>query len=214
VEESSRLDPDGPDFVRISQSTEPEHRFMPGRSKTNVSRILIIDDNPAIHDDFRKILEGTPRDDLLDGLSAEIFGEPVPASRGPLNFEIESAYQGEEGLEILEEALSDNCPFSLAFVDMRMPPGWDGLDTIERLWEVDPDLLIVICTAFADHSWLEVAERLGNNDRWLVLKKPFDNAEVRQMATVYSEKRRLMNQMRELANQGDSRISELRTVLQ
>jgi CheY-like chemotaxis protein len=179
----------------------------------HISRILIIDDNPAIHDDFRKILEGTQQDDLLDGLSAELFGEPAPANSSRIRFEIESAYQGHEGLEILVEARENNLPISLAFVDMRMPPGWDGLDTIERLWEVDPDLLIVICTAFADHSWLEVADRLGNNDRWLVLKKPFDIAEVYQMATVYSEKRRMLDQMRHLGLDGNSRDTACRAVV-
>src|SRR5690606_27038348 len=79
-------------------------------------------------------------------------------------------------------------PFSMAFVDMRMPPGWDGIETIARIWSVDPRIQIVICTAYSDLSWGEIIERLGHNDRLLLLKKPFDNAEVYQLAAALSEK--------------------------
>jgi PAS domain S-box-containing protein len=77
---------------------------------------------------------------------------------------------------------------------MRMPPGWDGVETIEHLWEQDPELPVVICTAYSDCPWAEIPERLGCNDRFLILKKPFDNTEVLQLALVLSDKRRLAQQ--------------------
>jgi signal transduction histidine kinase len=76
----------------------------------------------------------------------------------------------------------------MAFVDMRMPPGWDGVETIERLWQVDPRLQVVICTAYSDTSWEEVLDRLDARDRLLILKKPFDNIEVRQLASALTAK--------------------------
>ncbi len=96
--------------------------------------------------------------------------------------------QGEEGLKKLQEAQQAGRPFHVAFVDMRMPPGWDGVQTIQRLWEVDPNVQVVICTAFSDYSWQEISKKLGLTDRLLILKKPFDPVEITQIATSMSEK--------------------------
>ncbi len=71
---------------------------------------------------------------------------------------------------------------------MRMPPGWDGVQTIQRLWEVDPNVQVVICTAYSDYSWEEISKKLGLTDRLLILKKPFDPVEITQIATSLSEK--------------------------
>ena len=79
-------------------------------------------------------------------------------------------------------------PYALAFVDIRMPPGIDGVETTARLWKADPDLQVVLCSAYADYSWEEVARRLGINQRLLILRKPFDNIEVRQMAHALAQK--------------------------
>ncbi|QDU59924.1 Sensor protein FixL [Planctomycetes bacterium Pan216] len=171
-------------------------------SSDDRSRILVIDDNPSIHDDFRKVLAENPQSQDLEDLRAAIFGEThEKTSCKPRQFEIDSAHQGKDGFEKLKESLERGSPYIMAFVDMRMPPGWDGLETIEHLWSIDPELHIVICTAYADYSWSDVTRRLGSNDRWLVLKKPFDKAEVCQMATAIAEKRRLAEQLR--AHLGD-----------
>jgi diguanylate cyclase (GGDEF)-like protein len=76
----------------------------------------------------------------------------------------------------------------MAFVDMRMPPGWDGLQTIEELWKVDPDVQIVICSAHTDYDWSEVVERLNHSDKLLVLRKPAEPIEVLQCATALTRK--------------------------
>lgn len=76
----------------------------------------------------------------------------------------------------------------MAFTDMRMPPGWDGLETIEQLWKIDPHLQIALCTAYSDYSWEDMAERLEFGDQLLVLKKPFDSLEIRQMASALTWK--------------------------
>ncbi|WP_172148843.1 ATP-binding protein [Pseudomonas tumuqii] len=150
-------------------------------------RILLIDDTPSIHEDFRKILLlDTQTEAELDAVEAALFGEQVKAGAPP--FELDSAYQGQEGLAMVCAAMRGNRPYALAFVDMRMPLGWDGVETIEQLWQEDPRLQIVICTAYADYSWEEVLDRLDSRDRLLILKKPFDNIEVCQLANTLTAK--------------------------
>ena len=149
-------------------------------------RILVIDDTPSIHDDFGKILtpDTGPEDSgaLVDSLAFSIFGRTNPVGPAPTKFTLDSAMQGEEGLACVVDALAQDWPYAVAFVDMRMPPGWDGLDTIHHLWATDPQLQIVICTAYSDHSWAAISERIGHSDNLLILKKPFDHIEVLQLA--------------------------------
>ena len=152
------------------------------------NRILVIDDNRAIHGDFRKIL--CPANDTIDQAAAEFFGGPAPAP-GPPVFEIDSAYQGEEGVAALSRTLEEGRPYAMAFVDVRMPPGMDGIETAERLWQLCPELQVVICTAHSDYSWEEMVSRLGNRDRLLVLKKPFAAIEALQLACALCEKWKL-----------------------
>ncbi|MEN6331847.1 MAG: EAL domain-containing protein [Smithella sp.] len=151
-------------------------------------RILVIDDNAAIHDDFRKIL--IRRDFLGDGLhdmEEALFGAQTRMTV-QASFEIDCASQGKEGLDLVEKAQAEGRPYALAFVDGRMPPGWDGIETIRHLWQACPDLQVVLCTAYADYSWEEIRSVLGESDSLLILKKPFDNVEVLQMAHALTRK--------------------------
>ena len=149
-------------------------------------RILLIDDMPSIHEDFRKILAPGPARDELDEDEAALFGSAALPARHA--FELDSAFQGREGAAQVEAALQEGRPYAMAFVDMRMPPGWDGVETIEQLWLIDPRLQVVICTAYSDHPWEEVLARLDVRDRLLVVKKPFDMVEVSQLATTLTAK--------------------------
>jgi diguanylate cyclase (GGDEF)-like protein len=153
-------------------------------------RILIIDDNAAIHHDFRKVL-GVQADQsaqaTLDLLEAGLFGTSVSTAVRP-NFEIDSAHQGQQGVKMAGQAVAEGRPYAMAFVDMRMPPGWDGLETIEHLWKTDPDVQVVICSAHTDYDWTEVVARLGHSDKLLVLRKPAEPIEVLQCATALSRK--------------------------
>jgi two-component system NtrC family sensor kinase len=165
-------------------------------SATN-HRILVVDDNHAIHDDFHKIF--APPDETagtLDDLEAALLDLPAPTAPLPAQFELVSAFQGREALDHVIAATQANRPFALAFVDMRMPPGWDGLETIERIWQVDPDLQIVICSAYSDHSWSDLRARLGPRESLLILKKPFDTLEVVQCAHALTTKWELARKVR------------------
>ncbi|TDU69322.1 PAS domain S-box-containing protein [Prosthecobacter fusiformis] len=150
-------------------------------------RILVVDDNRAIHDDFRKIL-GPPsaEESDLEDIEARIFGKPQK-----LWYEIDCASQGAEALQKVEQALAEGRPYSMAFIDVRMPPGWDGIETTGRLWEVSPGLQVVICTAYSDCSWEEMQARIQPQDRLVILKKPFDRIEVQQLANALTAKWRL-----------------------
>jgi len=158
---------------------------------TRHQRILIIDDNRAIHDDFRKIfVSSSASESALAKADAALFDQPL-AETGAREFQIDSAYQGEEGLVLVQQALAENLPYSMAFVDVRMPPGWDGIETTSRIWKIDPEMQIVICTAYSDYSWNDMVARLPRPDQLLILKKPFDTAEVLQMGHALTEKWRL-----------------------
>ena len=164
-------------------------------SNTNY-RILVIDDNRAIHEDFRKILcPSSAEATALGEAEAKLFDEPARARQSAV-FDIDSAYQGEEGLERVRQSHASGRPYALAIVDVRMPPGWDGIETTQKLWEVDADLQVVICSAYSDYSWDEIIAKLGNSDRLLFLKKPFDTVEILQLANALTEKWRLIHQVR------------------
>jgi diguanylate cyclase len=168
-------------------------------------RILLIDDTPSIHEDFRRILVGTERSTELDEDEETLFGE-VSTAAGSVTFELDHAYQGREGLEKVEASLAGHNPYAMAFVDMRMPPGWDGVETIEHIWAADPRLQIVICTAHSDYTWDEVLGRLGAEDRLLILKKPFENIEVAQLASALTAKW-------EMTRRAEARVSSLQSAV-
>jgi PAS domain S-box-containing protein len=165
-------------------------------------RILVIDDNAVIHDDFRKILSSRGHDDDLESDEALLFGAVAVATP---EFDVDSAYQGQDGLAAVKHALSEDRPYALAFVDVRMPPGWDGVETIAQLRLADPHLQIVICTAYSDYSWKDIWLRLGHPDGLLILKKPFDNIEVIQLAHALTAKWML-------ARQAAARMAELNRI--
>jgi len=152
-------------------------------------RILVIDDMPSIHEDFRKIL--VPKNvanSSLEDLARAIYGNTAADAKPSQLIELDTALQGQEGLERVKQAQAEGRPYAIAFVDMRMPPGWDGLETIPKLWAVDPELQIVICTAYSDHSSADISRALGETDGLLLLKKPFDQIEILQMTKSLAKK--------------------------
>lgn len=166
-------------------------------------RLLIVDDQQAIHDTFDRVFAEKPREDnALADFEARFLKAERPAAYQSREqpddrndslprYELKHAGGGEQGVLLVEQAVQAKEPFSVAFVDMRMPRGMDGLETTERLWKIDPDLQVVICTAYSDHMWDDVLQRLGYNDRLLLLRKPFETDEVRQLALALSEKCRM-----------------------
>jgi len=171
-------------------------------------RILVVDDQEAIRDDFKKILAThSAPPPALSSARAAFFGGDVagaPAAITTPHFQLTLASQGEQALELAARARQAGQRFALAFVDVRMPPGIDGLQTIKGLWQLDPDLEVVICTAFSDYSFEQIVQELGSTDRLLILKKPFDPVEVRQLAGALTEKWNVVQRER-------GRLEELRS---
>jgi signal transduction histidine kinase/PleD family two-component response regulator len=172
----------------------------------------VIDDNPSIHEDVRKIL-CPPVSDAganLDALEAELFGragESVAAPKRVIpSFTVDSAHQGQEGLALVKAALAAGKPYGMAFVDMRMPPGWDGVETTLEIWKVAPDLQIVICTAYSDYSWDDLLTKINGSDRLVILKKPFDTIEVLQLANALTAKWNLLQQTKANADELEARV--------
>lgn len=159
-------------------------------------RVLIIDDNLSIHEDFRKILQPGTETQGLDEARASLFGGES-FQKALVRFELDYADQGQAALALVQVARREGRPYAVAFVDMRMPPGWDGLETIERMWEADPEIQTVICTAYTDHSWDDIISRLGYDDRLLILQKPFSTVEVSQLAASLTTKWKLARQARQ-----------------
>lgn len=176
-------------------------------------RILVVDDNVSIHHDFLKVLHPTKGSEALEEARGFLFGEPGPVWSSD-EFRVNCAEQGTTALAFVEAAVKEGKPYAVAFVDMRMPPGWDGLETIERLWAADAALQVVICTAYSDQPWEEIRGRIGRTDKLLILQKPFNSIEVLQLATALCRKwdlaQKVAGQVNELSRLVDERTMELR----
>jgi CheY-like chemotaxis protein len=157
----------------------------------NKRRILVIDDSEAIHTDFRRILGSEQRkgQDDLDLLEEALFG--ADPSRGEdscaLEFEVDSAFQGQEGLSKVRAALEAGESYSLVFLDYRMPPGWNGAETLRRLRQVAPSLHVVLCSAYSDYSWESMLKEFGQSHLLKELRKPFNGQQVRQLVLNLTE---------------------------
>ncbi|HZH79432.1 MAG TPA: response regulator [Archangium sp.] len=154
-------------------------------SCANKKRLLVIDDSEAIHLDFRRILsleQRQPRADI-DLLEEALFGAPLSRAStcDRLEFELDSAFQGQEGLTRVREALEAGTPYSLIFLDYRMPPGWNGAETLRRLRQVAPSLRVVLCSAYSDYSWEAMVREFGESLLLRELRKPFNGQDVRQL---------------------------------
>jgi YesN/AraC family two-component response regulator len=146
-----------------------------------------VDDNPNIHRDFELVLLENAEDADHEADERQMFGKAAaPAVLKPA-YNLDHALSGIEGVEKVKQALAEERPYQLAFVDIRMP-GIDGVETIQRIWERDSRIQVVICTAFSDYSWEDLVRRWGQTDNLLVLKKPFDNIEVTLLASTLTEK--------------------------
>lgn len=156
--------------------------------------VLVIDDERDIGDDFLRVLGTRPiRPPILRSMEQALFGAAGGAGGSPV-FDVDVAMCGKDGRDLAVAAEAERRPYGVAFVDMRMPGGWDGLTTIEALWRVSPSLHVVICTAHCDFDWHQINARLGMSEQWLILRKPFDPIEVQQLACSLSAKWRLVRE--------------------
>jgi CheY-like chemotaxis protein len=176
----------------------------------NNHRILLIDDVQSVHDLFRRILIGRSIRKVVRDKEANVQRSEPVRSKMPI-FEVDSAFNGEEGLRLIEKSLLENRPYSVAFVDVRLGSGWDGVQTTCKIWQQYSDLQVVLCTGYSDRPWEDLVKSLGFLDRMIVLVKPFDVTEVKQLAVGFSEKWRLNQQVKLRVDNLEKLIQNLRS---
>ncbi|MDZ7720678.1 MAG: response regulator [Balneolaceae bacterium] len=179
----------------------------------NTSRILLVDDNEAIHEDIEAILSShqSDDDDELQMLEGALFGESVSSNTEVLEnlrYQIDHAYQGEEAVRMVQEAAESGNPYSLIFMDVRMPPGIDGIQAIQKIWESHPYIEIIICTAYSDYSWDQIVQNVGSSDKLLFMKKPFDATALKQAALTLTTKWNLQQQAIEYTDKLEREVEE------
>ncbi len=185
----------------------------------SVKRILVVDDTKEIHADFKQILSPqiAPIHRELETLEKDLFGE-TKASLGEVIYKIDDAYQGEEALEMVRQSQRENCPYALVFMDVRMPPGLDGIRTIQAIWQIDSEIQIAICTAYSDYSWEEIVQLLGSSENLMFMRKPFDSVALKQLALAFTKKWELEKEKQkytiELEKQVSLRTKELKKMVQ
>lgn len=148
--------------------------------------LLVIDDNHSLHRDYHAVLRPDQRDegeDKLDELEELLLGNETStkSKKRERNFEVQSVYQGEEAYELVKRNKAKGIEYPIAFVDMRMPPGWDGLETIKKLREIAPEMIFIIVTAYSDYSEEEIEAELGPQTPVTIVYKPFEPAELYEM---------------------------------
>lgn len=187
------------------------------------NRILVVDDNDLIHEDFKKILFNTESIQEINdyiNLEKELFGSSNSSTltMTSIEYEIDFAFQGQEAFEMVKAAEKKGKPYALIFMDVRMPPGWDGIETIAKVWDKFPNIEIVICSAYSDYSWDKIITKLGTNDHLIFLKKPFDSIEVKQLALALVKKWNLYekskNYVDDLEKDVSKRTKQLKSMVQ
>ena len=155
----------------------------------NSKRILVVDDNEAIHEDIHNILDikrGKRKNSETEKLEQELFGtdfsSEASVSGDIIDYVIDDAYQGAEAVTMVTQAANEGFPYALIFMDVRMPPGMDGIQATTEIWERHPQIEIVICTAHSDYSWDQIVKQFGSTEHLFFMKKPFDSIVLRQTA--------------------------------
>lgn len=141
-------------------------------------RILIVDDNEDIHDLIRSILEtvAAPHKSSHVELDQVIGPSPdaKPDSRKKiLHFSVDSALQGIDAVNLVSRAATEGRPYDLVFMDVRMPPGIDGIKALAMIWQKHQDIAAIICTAYADHTWNDIQKIFSHPSNLRYLPKPF-----------------------------------------
>ncbi len=172
-------------------------------------RILVVDDHPSIHRDFEKILgKREPTGQELHALTNALFGLQTQSEPLDPGYEITSAYQGDEAVGKILSAEKDQRPFALAFMDINMPPGLDGVVTAHQILSESPFIQIVLVSAYSEYSWEDLFKRFGETQRLLFLSKPFDTTVIKQLALVltcrWSMDALSRTMVREITASGDS----------
>lgn len=154
------------------------------------TRLLIVDDNPDIHGVIKYCLEEENTKSKVDELSNDLFDdldddlpteEQNDSQEKKYSFNIDSAYSGEESIEMVKKAQGENNPYQIIIMDFRMPPGMNGLDALKGIYEVNPKVISLMCTAYADFSEEEITSQMPSPELFQFIRKPFDEDKMEQI---------------------------------
>lgn len=150
-------------------------------------RILVVDDEPRILDELQKVLvPNAVVGQELKALEDRLFGESAVSVKR--TYQVHCCQQGDEAIEAVRKALADKQPFAVIFLDVRMPPGPDGVWTAEHIRKIDPNVQIVMMTGYSDFDSSEIAHRVPPEDKLLYVQKPIHSQEIRQFALALTAK--------------------------
>lgn len=175
----------------------------------DLPRILAVDDEQDILDAYRQILcpEHNLRKSERQELATKLFGQRS-ATPSTTKFDLVPCRQGNDAVETVKKAVEDNKPFGVAFIDVRLPPGQDGLWTAEHIRKLDPFVEIVIVTAYSDVDPSEISARVLPEDKLLYVQKPFRPQEIRQFASALCAKWTAERCLRKAHAELEERIKE------
>ncbi|MCK5565133.1 MAG: hybrid sensor histidine kinase/response regulator, partial [Planctomycetes bacterium] len=186
-------------------------------NENKIFRILAVDDEQGILDSYTKILSGQTNGSesadeamrLANKLFAENDTSEQPQEHGSeITFELTCCKQGVEAIETVQAAVETQKPFSVVFIDMRMPPGIDGIKAAEVIRDLDPNIQIVIVTGFSDIAPQHIARQVPPVDKLLYIQKPFHHQEVVQFATALSVKWKQEKLLQEINEELEKRVDE------
>lgn len=179
----------------------------------NAIRILAADDEESFIELYEAVLgdeadeEEAELSSELDQLTDNLFG-PSPSTATDRVFDLTVCDQGEQAVQAVQAALEENRPYAVAFLDVRMPPGMDGIRTAEQIRKLDPYIEFVIVTAYADMHPLDISRRIPPEDKLLYVQKPFHPQEIHQFASALSSKWISARELRTIHTQLEKRIQE------
>ncbi|HWA44839.1 MAG TPA: ATP-binding protein [Hypericibacter adhaerens] len=166
-----------------------------------IYRVLVADDERSVLDAYRTVfgeIDALSSRDALSDLENELFSTQAPTTDLAPHFAPVLCRRGEEAIDTIMSARQDRIEFPVAFLDVRMPPGIDGIETAARIRRLDPSINIVMVTAYADTHPRKIAERVQPFDKLFYINKPFQATEIQQFALALTEKWKVEQQLRKV----------------
>ena len=174
-------------------------------------RVLVVDDQREIHQDFEEMLTpsltGSSTDDLADAFASEVDESFLP------KFELLHARSGAEAYEKIKTATETDDPIAVAYIDIRMPPGIDGIETTRRIRAIDENIEIVLMTAYTDKSLGEIVREMDLLHKLLYIRKPFAREEIQQITLALAEKWNVESELGDKRRQLEISNQRLKAVL-
>jgi signal transduction histidine kinase len=175
-------------------------------------RILVADDEPSILDLYKNVLSPDKAVDKqfsdIDELAGKLFGKKENKKTSETTFDTVFCRQGDEALEAVKASLKENKPFSVAFLDVRMPPGPDGIWVAQQIRKLDSNIEFVVVTGYSDVQPEEIAARVQPAQKLLYIQKPFHPQEITQFASALGSKWWMEGELLKFNKELESQVKE------